>query len=66
MMQYLDLDDARNEAADALVHVARSDADMTNSRCANSNDSDGVLLNALFQSIPERPEIVGTKTSEVK
>ncbi|MCU1338034.1 MAG: patatin-like phospholipase family protein [Bryobacterales bacterium] len=66
MMQYLDLDDTRNEAADALVQVARTDADMTNSRCANSNDSDGVLVNALFQAIPERPENAVNKTTEVK
>ena len=66
MMQYLDLDDTRAEAADALVQLARTDADMTNSRSANPNDSDGVLVNALFGDMPERPKDNLNEVIEVK
>ncbi len=52
MMQYLDLDDTRKEAAEALIGLARTDADMTNSRCCDSNDPDGALLTNLFDSMP--------------
>jgi len=65
-MQYLDLDDTRNEAADALVQLARTDADMTNSRSTNPHDPDGVLVNALFEGAPERPQIADNTMTEVK
>lgn len=54
MMKYLDLDDASVEAADALVAQARSDANMTNSRCSDPKDREGILVNSLFFSIPAR------------
>jgi hypothetical protein len=54
MLKYLDLDDTRSEAADALLSQARADADMTNSRCSDPNDREGVLVNRLFISIPPR------------
>lgn len=53
MMNYLDLDDTRSEAAEALIGLARTDADLTNSRCSDSNDQDGSLVQALFESMPE-------------
>jgi predicted acylesterase/phospholipase RssA len=53
MMNYLDLDDTRSEAADALIGLARTDADLTNSRCSDPNDSHGSLVQALFESMPE-------------
>jgi predicted acylesterase/phospholipase RssA len=53
MMKYLDLDETRNEAAEALIGLARADADLTNSRCTDPNDRDGALVNALFESMPE-------------
>jgi hypothetical protein len=37
MMQYLDLDDTREQAAEALLGLARTDADMTNSKCSEAN-----------------------------
>lgn len=54
MLKYLDLDDTRPEAADALVNQARADADMTNSRCSDPNDREGVLVSQLFASIPSK------------
>lgn len=54
MLKYLDLDDTRAEAAEALVNQARADADMTNSRCSDPNDREGVMVNRLFSSIPAK------------
>jgi uncharacterized protein len=56
MMQYLDLDDTRDEAAHAILQQARTDADMTHSRCTNPKDLDGAKVRSLFASMPERPE----------
>jgi uncharacterized protein len=53
MMQYLDLDDTRQEAGLALMELARTDADMTNSKCSHASDPEGVLLKDLFESMPE-------------
>ena len=52
LVPYLGLDDTRREAIDALVNQARSDADMTNSRCTNP-DEEAKLICDLFQSAPE-------------
>lgn len=54
MLKYLDLDDTRPEAAEALISQARADADMTNSRCSDPHDREGVLVNQLFASMPAR------------
>jgi hypothetical protein len=48
LMKFLDLDDSRPEAINALINQARSDADMTNSRCNDAKDRDGQLIKALF------------------
>ena len=55
LLPYLDLDDVRPEAMAALVNQARTDADMTNSRCGRSDDLDGQLICGLFASAPPRP-----------
>jgi hypothetical protein len=52
LMAYLDLDDTRREAIDALINQARSDADMTNSRCGNPGNPDGQLICGLFDDVP--------------
>lgn len=52
LMPYLDLDDARPEAMQALINQARSDADMTNSICDRPGDSDGRLICELFTDMP--------------
>ena len=52
LMPYLELDDTSPEAAEALINQARTDADMTNSRCARSDDADARTICELFSSAP--------------
>jgi len=52
LMPYLDLDDTRPEAADALINQARSDADMTNSKCGDPSHRDGQYVKRLFMETP--------------
>lgn len=49
---YLNLDDTREAAVDALINQANHDADMTNSRCTNP-DKEAQLICDLFYSAPE-------------
>lgn len=57
LIPYLGLDDTRAEAIDALVNQARTDADMTNSKCAYADtDPEASLICALFNSAPERTD----------
>jgi hypothetical protein len=51
LLPYLGLDDTREEAINALVTQARTDADMTNSRCAyRATDPEAELICSLFES----------------
>lgn len=52
LMPYLELDDTRDEAIQALINQARSDADMTNSECNNPNSPEGKLICGLFHGAP--------------
>ena len=52
LLQYLDLDDTRPEAVDALINQARSDADMANSRCSDPSSPEARLICGLFDTIP--------------
>ena len=52
LMPFLALDDTRPTAAAALINQARTDADMTNSRCADPDDPDGCAIVALFNDLP--------------
>lgn len=52
LMPYLDLDDTRPEAISALINQARTDADMTNSRCGNPGDPAGQMICRLFSDVP--------------
>ncbi len=52
LAQYLDLDDARPAAITTLLNLARADADMTNSTCANPYDRAGQLICDLFNHAP--------------
>ncbi|MCH7915149.1 MAG: patatin-like phospholipase family protein [Deltaproteobacteria bacterium] len=52
LMPYLDLDDTRPEAMDALINQARTDADMANSRCGDANSREGQLITRLFMDSP--------------
>lgn len=53
-MGYLGLDDTSQAAATALIEQARTDANMTNSRCGKPDDREGRLVNKLFMSMPVR------------
>lgn len=53
LMSYLDLDETRPEALDALIRHARQDANMTNSKIM-SGDADGRMIESLFLSMPPR------------
>ena len=56
MMKYLDLDEVRPAALRELVNLARNDVNMTNSRCGDANDAEGVLISQLFHDMTERAE----------
>lgn len=53
LMPFLDLDDTRPEAADALMKQARTDANMTNSACNNPKNRSGKFVSRLFMDMPE-------------
>jgi hypothetical protein len=53
LIPYLSLDETRPEAMNALINQARTDADMTNSKCAyRDTDPEAALICALFESAP--------------
>ena len=54
LIPYLGLDDTRPEAIAALINQARTDADMTNSKCAYRRHRPGgrTLICSLFESAP--------------
>jgi hypothetical protein len=55
LIPYLGLDETRPEAVQALIKQARTDADMTNSRCAYSDsDAEAALICSLFNTAPPR------------
>jgi hypothetical protein len=53
LVPYLALDDTREAAMNALITQARTDADMTNSRCSyRATNPEAELICSLFESIP--------------
>jgi hypothetical protein len=57
LIPYLALDETRREAIDALINQARTDSDMTNSKCAYAEtDPDAALICALFNAVPPRSD----------
>jgi len=55
LIPYLDLDETRPEAMEALINQARTDADMTNSKCAYAGtDPEAALICDLFNAVPPR------------
>lgn len=52
LLPFLELDDTRTKAMDALINQARTDADMTNSRCGRADDNDARLICGLFDAAP--------------
>ena len=54
LIPYLGLDDTRNEAIQAVIDQARTDANMANSKCAYADtDPEAALICELFESMPE-------------
>lgn len=53
MLQYLDLDETRDEGLAALMRQAQNDADTCNSEVQNCS-SDGIAIKKLFNSMPAR------------
>lgn len=60
MMQYLDLDETRPEAADSLIQLAKSDANLTNSKCGNPEDREGRMMDRLFREMPILEQALAT------
>jgi hypothetical protein len=53
LIPYLGLDETRPKAIEALVKQARSDADMTNAKCAYADTNpEAALICSLFDSAP--------------
>lgn len=52
MMEHLDLDNASQAAMDALVGQARTDVDLTKSRCDDPRNAEGAAIKKLFEDIP--------------
>jgi hypothetical protein len=64
LIPYLGLDETRPEAIEALVNQARSDADMTNAKCAYADtDPEAALICSLFGSAPPRTNPLFSRTS---
>jgi hypothetical protein len=55
LIPHLGLDDTRANAIDALINQARTDADMTNSQCGDSNSREGRMISRLFSDAPGKP-----------
>lgn len=66
LIPYLGLDDTRHEAVDALINQARTDADMTNSKCAyRDRDPEAELICTLFETAPPRTELLVSRRSTI-
>ena len=64
LIPYLGLDETRQEAMQSLINQARTDADMTNSRCAYTDtDAEAALICDLFNSAPERTDPLVSRAS---
>lgn len=64
LIPYLGLDETRPQAISALINQARTDADMTNSRCTYADrDPEAAMICALFEAAPERTEPLASRRS---
>jgi hypothetical protein len=64
LIPYLGLDETRPEGIEALIKQARSDADMTNSKCAYADaDVEAALICSLFDSAPARTKSLVSRNS---
>ncbi|MBZ5762071.1 patatin-like phospholipase family protein [Rhizobium sp. VS19-DR104.2] len=65
LIPYLGLDETRDEAMQALINQARTDADMTNSKCAYADtDAEAALIRDLFMQAPPRMEPLASRRNE--
>lgn len=66
LIPYLDLDETRREAMDALINQARTDADMTNSKCAYAEtDPEAALISDLFNTAPPLKAPLESRASNI-
>ena len=64
LIPYLGLDETRPEAIAALINQARTDADMTNSKCAYADrDPEAALICSLFEAAPEQTDPLFSRIS---
>ena len=64
LIPYLQLDETRAEAMEALINQARTDADMTNSKCAYADtDTEAALICDLFNTAPPRTDPLASRAS---
>ncbi len=64
LIPYLGLDETRPEAMSALINQARTDADMTNSKCAYAEkDAEAALICSLFDAAPARTDPLCSRAS---
>jgi hypothetical protein len=64
LIPYLGLDETRPKAIAALINQARTDADMTNSKCAYADrDAEAALICSLFDAMPARTDPLFSRTS---
>ena len=56
MLQYLDLDDTRPQAMDALVSQARADVNVTMAMCDDPHSGEGRHIRALFSCLSALPQ----------
>jgi len=66
LIPYLELDETRAEAMEALINQARTDADMTNSKCAYADtDAEAALICGLFNTAPPRTDPLASRPQSV-
>jgi hypothetical protein len=64
LIPHLGLDETRPDAMSALINQARTDADMTNSKCAYADkDAEAALICSLFDAAPARTDPLFSRTS---
>jgi len=65
LIPYLGLDETRPKAIEALINQARSDADLTNSKCAYPDtDPEAALICSLFASAPQLTYSLNTRKGQ--
>ena len=64
LIPYLGLDETSAQAVQALINQARTDADMTNSKCSYANtDAEAALICSLFNTAPPLTDPLASRVS---